>query len=60
MIVIVMIISPMSFDDVIYNINDKAIDFDDNNNDNWLENQVGVLISFSSLDTFAAILTRFS
>ena len=34
MIVIVMIISPMSFDDVIYNINDKAIDFDDNNNDN--------------------------
>ena len=60
MIVIVTIISLMSFDDVIYNINDKAIYFDDDNNDNWLEDQVGVLISFSSLDTFAAILTRFS
>ena len=34
MIVIVTIISLMSFDDVIYNINDKAIYFDDDNNDN--------------------------
>ena len=45
-------------DDINDNVNANDCDCDDKYN--WAEDQVGVLTSFSSLDTFAAILTRFS